>query len=107
MLLAEFGGIGATVNVWRSPSATAGSPVGTPTQVGTAVPMLLIPASDAQQLGLLPAGLGGGRADFYGVHRGTATIRTADEVRSGTATYHVEGTASWSLAVVVALSLPA
>lgn len=104
MMIREFGGIGATVDQYRNPAASGGT-VGAATQIGTAIPGLVIPASDAQKLGLLPIGLGGGQVEYVFIHAGTAPIRTGDIVRWG-ADYPVEGTANWSLAAVCGLSLP-
>lgn len=105
MMIRDFGGIGATVDLYRSPAASGGT-VGAQTQIGTAIPGLIIPATDAQKLGILPQGLGGGQVEYFLIHAGTAPIRTGDAVRVGTASYPVEGTANWSLAAVCGLSLP-
>lgn len=105
--LADFAEFRSTVNVY-GPGALAGGTAGSATQTGTAVPVLIMPSAQNEASGMLqaaPLGLGGGRADYLGIHAGTATIRPGDELRDGTSiTYYCHGTADWQMATVLALS---
>ncbi len=104
LMIAEFGG--ASVDLWRSPAA-AGGKVGTATQVGTAIPCIIVPTSDAGNLVGAPQGLGGGRAPMTMIIQSSApTINNGDEVRQGTVRYQVESAANWIMGRVVGLSLP-
>lgn len=103
LMILEFGG---SVDLYRSPAASAGK-VGTATQVGTAIPCIILPTSDAGNLIGAPQGLGGGRAPMTGIFKANApTIQNGDELRQGTVTYMVESSANWTLGRVIGLSLP-
>jgi hypothetical protein len=99
---------GSTASVY-APGSYSGGTAGSVTQVGTAVPGLLVPSANNEASGLLgaaPAGLGGGRADYLWIDSGTATIRPGYELRAGGGTYFCIGTADWRVGRVCALSQP-
>jgi len=103
MMILEFGG---SVDLYRSPAASAGK-VGTATQIGTAIPAIIVPTSDAANLVSAPSGLGGGRAPMTMIIKSNApAIQNGDEVRQGTVSYQVESAANWTLGRVIGLSLP-
>lgn len=103
MLILEFGG---SVDLYRNPALAAGK-VGATTQVGTAIPCIIVPTSDAGNLVGAPSGLGGGRAPMTMIVKASApTINNGDEVRQGTVSYQVESAANWTLGRVIGLSLP-
>lgn len=100
---ADFGG---TVDIY-APAAATGGTAGSVSQVGTAVRYLIVPASDQGQFGGPPEGLGGARSDFWGFDvDGSARVFPGYEVKRGTVTYIVAGTADWGLGKVAGLSLP-
>jgi hypothetical protein len=101
-----FPDFGATVSIW-APAAVSGGTAGTATQVGTAIRYLIVPASDQGQWGAAPVGMAGERSDFWGFDMdGSANVLPGYEVKVGTATYIVQGTAHWGLGKVAGLSLP-
>lgn len=103
MLILEFGG---SVDLYRNPAASGGK-VAAPVQVGTAIPCIIVPTSDAGNLVGAPQGLGGGRAPMTGIFKSNApAIAIGDDVRQGTVRYQVESTANWTLGRVIGLSLP-
>lgn len=98
---------GATANVFAPGTAAAGS-ASTMTQVGTAVPGILVPTTNVQGAGLVelaPEYLAGGRAQYLWIDSGTARLGIGCEVRpTNGGTYEVHGTADWKLGRVALLS---
>ena len=96
----------STVDIYAPASLTGGT-AGTPSQVGTSVPCIIVPSSEQGRWGAAPEGLGGARSDFWFFDvTGTAAVLPGYEVKKGTVTYIVNGTADWYLAKVAGLALP-
>lgn len=97
---------GGSADLYASPAASGGK-VGAPVQVGTAIPIIIVPTDDAAKYGLPPLGLAGGRVSYIGILRDDApSIIGGHELRQGTVTYKVESAGNWTLGRVIGLSLP-
>lgn len=85
---------GATVNVFAPGTVNGGTAAGM-VQVGTAVPGILVPYTDAGQIAPPPPSMAGGRTTHFWVDAGTAAIGLGCELRYSGGTYRVEGTADY------------
>ena len=94
---------GATVDVY-APGTANGGTAGSMSQVGTAVPWIIVPYAEFGQIAPPPPSMSGGRATYIGIDSGTAVAGLGCELRYAGGTYIVEGTADWRPNRVVTLS---
>ena len=95
---------GATVDVYAAGTVSAGGSAGTMVMVGTAVPMVLMPYTEAGAIAPAPQLLAGGRANYIGIDAGTANMGLGCELRYSGGIYEIQGTADWRWARVTLLS---
>jgi hypothetical protein len=94
---------GATVDIYVQGTVSGGT-ASNLAQVGTAVPMVIVPLGSDGRITAAPFGLADGRANYFGLDMGTARFGLGAELRATGGTYVVESVADWRMGRVAGLS---